>query len=469
MLPRRTAFLDLETTGADPREDQITEIGLVLVDNGQIEEEWSTLINPGREIPPGIETLTGITNAMVSSAPRFGEVSLDLAARLEGRLLVAHNARFDHAFLRQAFRRVGMPYDPPVLCTVRLSRRLFPHHRHHNLDSLVERFALSCEARHRALPDARVLVDLTRAFAHSAEPAEFAAALAAATQSPQRPDGFNAASLDDLPEAPGVYQLHDAQGQALFVGRATNLRTQVLAHWSDTGRNGRELRAALQAGSLEWIVTAGPLGTALRQLQLIKCNAPRLNRPPRAHDDAWALHWPPGAAAVESVDLNAADTPAEDLFGPFRSRQDALRAVRGLSREFGLCPQAVGLEAGVGACSARVSGQCRGVCTGDETRAAHALRLIEALSRLRLPAWPFPDAVAIVEQDSARTRRELHLAHQWRYLGSVRSEEEARDALASRIPLPAFRVDVFRLLQRALKPPSPYSVRGLGAGWKIDR
>ena len=105
-LSRSQERLDLDSD--DPREDRITELGLVLVDAGEPVEEWSSLVNPGREIPPGIAALTGITNEMVARAPAFAEISLDLAARLEGRLLVAHNARFDYAFLRQEFRRTGL-------------------------------------------------------------------------------------------------------------------------------------------------------------------------------------------------------------------------------------------------------------------------------------------------------------------------------------------------------------------------
>jgi len=461
MLPGRVAFLDVETTGADPRQDRITEVGIVLTDDGEIVEEWSSLIQPGREIPFGIEVLTGITNAMVASAPTFADVSLDLAERLDGRLLVAHNARFDHAFLRQAFSGAGVAFRTSVLCTVRLSRRLFPHERRHNLDTLVERFALSCDARHRALPDARVLVDLTREMARRTGADAFAAAVAAMTQPAAGPGEPACPGLDELPDAPGVYLLHDAQGQPLFVGRAANLRTQVLSHWSDTGERGRELRGALQSGAVEWVVTAGPLGSALRQLDLLESLAPRRNRLPRARDEAWALHWPPSAGTVATVDLNAPDAPGHDLFGPFRSRADALAALRGLTREFQLCPRGVGLEPGVGACSARASGQCHGLCTGDEAGPKHTLRVIQALSRLRLPPWPFPGAIAIAEEDPARTRRELHLAQDWRYLGSVRTEAEIDEMMSSRASRPALNVDIFRLLQRALQPPRRHPIQRL--------
>jgi DNA polymerase III subunit epsilon len=462
-LPGRLAFLDVETTGADPREDRITEVGVVLVDEGRPIEEWSTLINPGREIPRGIETLTGISSEMAARAPGFAEVSLDLAARLEDRLLVAHNARFDNAFLRHEFRRVGMPFEARVLCTVRLSRALYPEHRHHNLDALIERYSLTCETRHRALPDARVLFHLMNAWARELPAARLLAACDDVTLRPHLPAGLDTALLEDLPDAPGVYLLYDPQGAALFVGRASNLRTQVLAHWSEKGPKARELRAALQSGALEWFTTGGPLGTALRQLRLIESLAPRHNRPPRVQHEAWAVHWDPAADAVALIDLQAGGGPSTDLFGPFRSRRDALAALRGLSREHALCPQVLGLESSSGPCSAHASLQCRGVCAGKESRAAHTLRLAQALTRLRLAAWPFPGPIAIVEQDSLGTRRELHVADDWRYLGSAGSPAEARELAAESRRLPPFDVDIFRVLARALADTGRYRIERLAA------
>jgi len=461
MLAGRLAFLDVETTGADPRADRITELGLILVDDGIVVEEWSTLIDPGREIPHGIQTLTGITNEMVASAPVFAEVSLDLAARLDGRAVVAHNARFDYAFLRHEFRRAGMPFEARILCTLRLSKGLFPQHRQHNLDALIERFGLTCSARHRALPDARVLVDLAHAWsAQVPQPALLEACEAVALR-PHLPAGLDAPMLEDLPDAPGVYVLYDPQGAALFAGRATNLRTQVLAHWSERGTRARELRAALHAGSLEWFTTAGTLGTALRQLRLVEDLAPRHNRPPRARHEAWAIHWDPAEGTVSVVDLQAAEAPETDLFGPFRSRGDALAALRGLSREHQLCPQVLGLESGSGACSAHALQQCRGVCAGQEKRPAHTLRLAQALARLRLPAWPFSGPIAIVEEDPFRTCRELHVAHHWRYLGSAHSPAEAHELAAGGTDVRAFDVDIFRVLARALAHPGRHRLERL--------
>ncbi len=160
VLPRTLVFVDLETTGGNTARHRITEVGLVRMENGEFTEEWSSLVNPECPIPRYIEDFTGITDAMVESAPRFADIAAQLRDKLRGAVFVAHNARFDYSFLRSEFRRLDVNFSAKVLCTVKLSRRLFPEHIRHNLDAVMERHGLACSARHRALGDARVLYDL---------------------------------------------------------------------------------------------------------------------------------------------------------------------------------------------------------------------------------------------------------------------------------------------------------------------
>src|SRR5262245_19726817 len=235
MLDSRLVFLDLETTGASADRDHITEIGLIEVAGSHVVQEWSTLVNPGRVIPPAVVSLTGITDEMVAEAPTFADISAELLQRLEGRLLVAHNARFDYAFLRAEFRRLGIHYRSRALCTVRWSRALFPEHRHHNLDSVIKRFALSCSARYRALGDAQAVWAFARELERNVEPQRLARAVADATQVPWLPPGFDYERFDGLPEAPGVYAFYASDGTPLFVGSALNLRSRVLAHFAGGG------------------------------------------------------------------------------------------------------------------------------------------------------------------------------------------------------------------------------------------
>src|ERR1700692_3360047 len=158
-LPQDLVFVDLETTGGNAAYDRITEVGIVRVTNGGLVEEWSSLVNPERPIPAYIEAFTGISNEMVADAPRFGEIAAAVRQKLQGAVFVAHNARFDYSFLRSEFLKADMSFSAQVLCTVKLSRRLFPEYVRHNLDAVMERNGLTCGARHRALGDARVLHD----------------------------------------------------------------------------------------------------------------------------------------------------------------------------------------------------------------------------------------------------------------------------------------------------------------------
>lgn len=162
MFDRNVVFLDLETTGASAGQDRITEVGLIEVDAGYFVREWATLVNPGIPIPSLIQSLTGINDAMVATAPYFEDIARELHEAIDGRMLIAHNARFDYGFLEHEFKRLDQAFSAPVLCTVRLSRKLFPQHARHNLDTLISRHDIECDARHRALGDARVLWQLAQ-------------------------------------------------------------------------------------------------------------------------------------------------------------------------------------------------------------------------------------------------------------------------------------------------------------------
>lgn len=181
-VPRalRLAFVDLETTGAGIATDHITEIGIIEVSADGV-QEWSSLVCPEAPIPPFIEGLTGISNAMVANAPYFAQLAPQVHARLDGCLFIAHNARFDHGFLQNAFRRIDVDFSPDVLCTVKLSRKLYPAFGRHSLDALIERHALPVTGRHRALDDARLIWQFWQTMARTLPAQDIAAAVQALT------------------------------------------------------------------------------------------------------------------------------------------------------------------------------------------------------------------------------------------------------------------------------------------------
>ena len=291
MHDRPLVFLDLETTGATAAHDRITEIGLIEVEHGRVLGEWSTLINPERRIPPFIESLTGISNDMVALAPTFAEVARGLRSRLDGKLLVAHNARFDYGFLKNEFQRLDIKYRSDLLCTVRLSRRLFPGHARHNLDSLMQRHGITCSARHRALGDARVLWRLLQRWQRELDPVTVAAAATELVKAPTVPAGLPANAFDDIPEAPGVYLFYGENGVALYVEKSINLRARVMSHFSGDHRVNKDMKIAREVARIDWIETAGELGALIEEARLVKRLAPVHNRRLRRAAELCSWHW----------------------------------------------------------------------------------------------------------------------------------------------------------------------------------
>lgn len=152
----RYAVVDVETTGGAPsRGHRVTEVAVVEVREGVVEETYHTLINPGRSIPPRISRITGITDEMVAAAPYFDQVADEVLDRLRGRTFVAHNARFDWGFVRTELAdAIGETPAGRPLCTIKLVRRLVPILRRRNLDAVTAHYGVTVEGRHRALGDA---------------------------------------------------------------------------------------------------------------------------------------------------------------------------------------------------------------------------------------------------------------------------------------------------------------------------
>jgi DNA polymerase-3 subunit epsilon len=451
MLDRALIFLDLETTGATAHSDRVTEIGLVEVDRGRHIGEWSSLVNPECPIPPLIESLTGITDAMVAKAPTFADLAEDLYRQLAGKTLVAHNARFDYGFLQSEFRRVGLKYAPEVLCTVRLSRRLYPRERRHNLDNLIERHGLTCDNRHRALADARVLWDFTQRIHQELEKIEIHKAVADQLKKPQLPPGLPADLPDRLPEAPGVYAFYSQSNVALHVGKSANLRARVLSHFSGDKRPA--WRASAEIARVEWDVAAGELGMQIRHMQWLKRLQPLHNSKPQHDKELWALQWDPvdGPWIPVPVDIAGLDlSRTSGLHGMFRSRRTALNALRQAADEHGLCHIGAGLQTGPGPCLGYQLKRCHGLCVGRESAVAHSMRIMQALHALRTRAWPHRGPIGIREHDAMTGRTEIHVMDRWRHLGTADADADLQEILQTRSDAP-FDAGIYRILVQYFK------------------
>ncbi|MEP6607761.1 MAG: exonuclease domain-containing protein [Burkholderiaceae bacterium] len=462
-IASRLAFVDVETTGSSPARERVTEIGLVRVDfdNDAVRvDEWCTLVNPGVPIPAEIQWLTGITNEMVRSAPSFADIAQSLFDRLEGALFVAHNARFDYGFVRAEFGRAGVAFNAKTLCTVRLSRYLYPDRAPHTLDAIIERFGLFGEQRHRALGDARVLWRLVQKLADRHAPSEIEQAVRALLRRPSLPSHLPVDAIDSLPHAPGVYLFYGLNEHPIYVGKSVDLRARVSSHFRAEHLAARGLRLSQEIHRLEWEETAGELGALLRESVLIKTRLPAHNVASRRKLNQVLLSFREGRAAVTRAD---ALDPVQlgHCYGPFSSRASVRRWLVDLAAEHQLCLKTMGLEgrrkaARDGApCFNHQLHRCRGACVGSEREDEHAGRLAEVIRHWLLPVWPYAHPIALIEENVDRFQQQWHVFDQWCWLGSVKSFAAAAE-LAQQAPR-TFEADAARLCVQALSGRSAWT------------
>ncbi len=387
---------------------------------------------------------------MVKDAPQFAAVADEVAARTSGAIFVAHNARFDYGFLKHAFARTGRTFSARALCTVRLSRLLFPEEARHNLDSLITRHALPVDGRHRALGDARVLWAFVQMLYRDFPSDAVEQAARRALKTPSLPPQLPANALDALPEAPGIYLFYGLNALPLYIGKSRNLRERIGAHFSSDYRSPTDVRLSAEIRRIEFEETAGEIGALLRESALVKSMLPAHNHALRRKADSGVLELgtEPGvpryipAAGVEAGELAG-------RYGPFTSKRQAREALRHLARDHALCWKALGLEKRSGPCFARQVRRCAGACVGEETPEAHHARVVEALAPYIVPPWPFSGLAAIRERALVGERSDVHVIRDWCWLGTARDDGELGRIIEAP-PRPAFDADIARLLIRTL-------------------
>lgn len=362
--------LDLETTGGAPATCEITEVGAVRVRGGQKEAELSTLVRPAAGIPRQITALTGITDTLVADAPPVTTVLPTLMEFWRGSVFVAHNARFDLAFLNAALKVHDYPtIELPVVCTATLARRLVRDEVHNcRLSTLAQHFRTQHEPSHRALPDARTTVEVLHALI------ERAAGLGVLTldgllELCDRRDLDTVSQrqrlTDHLPGSPGVYAFRSAAGEVLYVGKATDLRSRVRSYFGTDPR--RMVRGLLrETDRIDHRVCPTPIEAEVRELRTITAWRPRYNRrhkPPRAV--TWVKLTTERFPRLSIVRTVRDDGAA--YLGPLRSTRaaerlrDALHDVLPLRR----CTMKITAHTRAQACVLAEIGRCCAPCVGD--------------------------------------------------------------------------------------------------------
>ena len=364
----------------------------MLVGGGELHERWSSLVQVQAPLGRTIQRFTGISQAMVDTAPDPRDALPALAARMEGRVLVAHNAAFDRRVLAQAFARAGIDWpDPPVLCTVALARRLLPLQCKRGLATLAASLGVEVEQSHRALPDAetcaRVLCALFGKLCAHATTIGEALRLLRPRKEPKlrparrgRPAGARRArpALDfgELPDDPGVYLFRDARGRILYVGKSVAVRSRAKAHFAPSG-HGAEWTA--QAEIVDYAPARSELGALLLESRLVKRHRP----PGNVRLKPEGLAWMVCRLDVSFPVLEVAGAPAPGhaiSIGPMPGRRTASDLADELTSLFALRHCGRRLELREHPSLYGQMGRCLSPCLGDLDPNAYRRRLDQALA-----------------------------------------------------------------------------------------
>ncbi|GGS40535.1 DEDD exonuclease domain-containing protein [Actinokineospora fastidiosa] len=375
---RETTFVvfDLETTGGSHETDAITEFGAVKVRGGEVLGEFATLVDPERGIPPEVVALTGITEVMVSSAPRLDTVLPAFLEFAAGSVLVAHNAGFDVGFVKAACARLGYPWPKPtVVCTVKLGRRVLSREEAPScrLSALATLFRAETVPIHRALADARATVDVLHGLlervgslgVQSLE--ELLGYLPEVTDAQRRKRTL----AEDLPHEPGVYLFRGPSEEVLYVGTAVDLRRRVRQYFTagETRRRLREMVAL--AVRVDHVTCAHSLEAEVRELRLISAHKPAYNRRSKNPHNGWWV-----ALTDEPFPrLSLVRGPRDGALGPLRSRALAEDAMHALQQATGIRPCTVRIPArspSATPCALAELGRCGAPCSGAQTAAQYA-------------------------------------------------------------------------------------------------
>lgn len=380
---REVTFIvvDLETTGGSARADKITEIGALKIRGGEILAEFQTLVDPGIGIPPHIQVLTGITESMVYRAPKFDAVLpafLEFAGLEGGAVLVAHNARFDVGFLKQAASDLAIAWPAHrTVDTVLVARRVLGRDEVRNckLSTLAAYFRSPTTPNHRALDDARATVAVLHALFErlgsiGVQSIEELLALSYEITPAQRSKRHLA---HNLPTGPGIYIFRDARNNPLYIGKSKNIRRRVRNYFTGSEPRKRMREMVALAASVDAIVCAHDLEAEVRERRLIASLKPPYNRrSKRPERVVWVKltnETFPRLSIVRSIKDDGCD-----YLGPFTSRRGADDAVNAIydSLPIRRCTHILRRGSTIAPCALAELGRCTSPCDGSTDREAYA-------------------------------------------------------------------------------------------------
>ncbi|WP_461534479.1 exonuclease domain-containing protein [Sinomicrobium sp.] len=443
------AIVDVETTGLGGDLNRITEIAIAIHDGKQLIDEFHSLVNPGIPISPYVTGLTGIDDTMVMNAPSFADLADTVEQYTKNKIFVAHNVGFDYHIIRKEFERAGMEFKRKKLCTVKLSRQIFPGLRSYSLGKLCSYLGITINDRHRAKGDTDATVVLFEKLLQHDHQSIIEKQLHPHSGESALPSLLPKEVFDRLPETPGIYYFIDQRDRIIYVGKAINIKKRVLGHFYD--KKAKEIAMSSETSNIHFEETGSELLALIREATEIKKNYPKYNTAQKRSPKAFGIVHYTDRAGIVHLGYSLLKQVKQPL-KVFYSVTACIAFLEDLCEKFDLCPKFTQLQSGVERCSHYKLKNCRGICEGNESVESYNERVLLAIESIQLSG----KNLIIVEKGRTEDEKALIEIQNDNYFGygfisvehSLKRYEELQDFITPQQHYPDIQQIVDSYLER---------------------
>jgi DNA polymerase-3 subunit epsilon len=385
------AIVDIETTGGYAAANGITEISIRVFDGKYIVEEFETLVNPEQPIPYYIQRMTGITDDMVSSAPSFGTIAEKVADILKGRIFIAHNVNFDYSFVKAQLNAAGLELEAKKLCTVRLSRKIFPGLPSYSLGNLCHSLGVNITNHHRAGGDTEATLKVFRLLLENDKEEHIRKSLERNSKEAILPPNVPKAHYEQLPYTPGVYYFHNEKGKVVYVGKAINIKYRVNSHFSNNSAGRQKQNFMKHVHGISYRSCGTELMACILESTEIKKMWPAFNSSQKRWEDIYGIFIYEDQQGYKRLAIDKHGKRTSPVY-TFHYLNDGQSILRKLVKQHGLCPRLCFLQHAETDCEGISNGYCQGACEKKEAADIYNARVEAAVSSLRsFPSFAIVD------------------------------------------------------------------------------
>jgi DNA polymerase III subunit epsilon len=376
------AIVDIETTGSYAAANGITEISIHVFDGNKVVEKYETLVNPRRLIPYYIQAMTGITDQMVAGAPGFEDIAENIYAILQDKIFVAHNVNFDYSFIKGHLAENGFILNSKKLCTVRLSRKIFPGFASYSLGNLCHSLGIQINDRHRAGGDTAATVKIFTLLLENDKEQFIQNSLSRTSKEQVLPPNVPKEHFEQLPYSAGVYYFHNEKGKIIYVGKANNIRYRVNSHFSNNSESRQKQNFLRHTYAISFEPCATELMACILESTEIKKRWPIFNHSQKRWEDVYGIF----SFEDQNGFIRLAIEKNKNRLDPVRSFHyivDGHAIIRKLVQQFNLCPKLCFMQRDNQPCEGIKDAYCRGACEKKESVTDYNKRVMEAIGSLR--------------------------------------------------------------------------------------